>query len=61
VRGEGENKKGRGRQQQGRTIKTVPFLQQSSGNKKALKKHNNQPLTWRWWGQLVAGKMVQMF
>jgi hypothetical protein len=24
-------------------VKPVPFLQQSSGDKKVLKKHNNQP------------------
>jgi hypothetical protein len=35
ARGEGEDKGGRGRQQQGRTTTTVPFLKQSSGNKKA--------------------------
>ncbi len=33
ARGEGENKGGIGRQQQGRTIKTMPFLQQSSNEK----------------------------
>ncbi len=35
ARGEEEDKGGRGRQQQGRTTTTVPFLKQSSGNKKA--------------------------
>jgi hypothetical protein len=35
VRREGEDKEGRGRQQQGRTTTTVPFLKQSSGNEKA--------------------------
>jgi hypothetical protein len=33
-RGEGEDKGGKGWQQQGRTTATVPFLQQSSGDKK---------------------------
>jgi hypothetical protein len=47
ARGEGKNEGGRGQQQQGRTIETVPFLQQSSGNKIVLKKHSNQPPKWR--------------
>jgi hypothetical protein len=55
ARGEGENEEARRRQQQGGTIKTVPFLQQSSGDKKALKQLNNQPPKQRQWGRLVLG------
>jgi hypothetical protein len=61
VRGEGKVKGGRGRQQQGRTIATVPFLLQSSNNKKELKKHDNQPPKWRQWGKLVAEKLCRCF
>ncbi len=39
----------------------MPFLQQSSGDKKALKKHNNQPPKRRRWGRLVAENWRRCF